>query len=1179
MVGREIMKLESVSLADKYELQEGRVYMTGTQALIRLPLMQRQRDLAAGLNTAGFISGYRGSPLGAVDQQLWSARKYLEENQIQFQPGVNEELAATTVWGSQQSQLFNDSEVDGIFGMWYGKGPGVDRTGDVFKHANAAGTSKHGGVLVLAGDDHNCKSSTLPHQTEYAFMDACIPVLYPAGVQEFLDLGVHGIEMSRFSGCWTAFKVLADNIETSASVYVSPDRIKPIIPTDFEMPEGGLNIRIPHTPLEQEHLLHKYKLYAALAYCKANKLNKTMVESPKRRLGIITAGKTYLDVRQALEDLQITEEYAKEIGISIYKVGMVWPLERDGIREFAEGHEEIIVIEEKRALLENQIKEQLYNWNEAVRPRVVGKFDENQEWILPSTSDLTPARIARVIVDRLRKMKGGTTSEMESHFGNRLAFLDDKEKELNKRTASVTRIPYFCSGCPHNTSTKVPEGSRALAGIGCHYMASWMDRETHTFTQMGGEGTPWIGQAKFSKTKHVFANLGDGTYFHSGILAVRQSIAAGVNITYKILYNDAVAMTGGQPIDGVITSGDIAHQVKAEGAKKVVVVTDEPEKYTVPGFFPAGTEIFHRHDLDHVQKMLRDIEGVTVMVYDQTCASEKRRRRKRGTYPDPAKRAFINEAVCEGCGDCGEVSNCVSVTPKETAFGRKRVIDQSGCNKDFSCVDGFCPSFVTVHGGKPRKGKGASDGAVAKAGVSDIFETLPAPKIPVIEDPYGILITGVGGTGVVTIGALLGMAAHLEGKGCSVLDMAGLAQKGGSVTSHIQIANTPEDINAVRIAAGGAKLVLGCDMITASNFDAMSKTERDHTKAIINTHESVTGEFTKNADFTIPTSEIKNIISDGVGKKNAHFVEATAIATALMGDSIASNMFMLGYAFQNGFIPVSEEAIIRAIELNGVAIKANQKAFLWGRRAAHNLDAIKKIIGERKADPRATQKAFPQTAEEIIAHRMADLTAYQNSKYANMYEGFVRKVQKAEKSVIGNITEELTVAVAKYLYKLMAYKDEYEVARLYTDGRFMKQLNEAFEGDFKVKIHLAPPSTAEVDPNTGKPKKREYGPWMLNVMKVLPLFKGLRGTKLDPFGRNEERKIERRLIKEYQDMLDMIVSNLNKDNHATAVALATLPEHIRGYGHVKDKHLADVEANKQVLLAQFKNPSPAIAAE
>ena len=975
------MKLASVSLEDKYTLQSGRIFTTGIQALVRLPLMQRQRDKAAGLNTAGFISGYRGSPLGGVDQQLWKARKYLEENDIQFQPGVNEDLAATAVWGSQQSQLFNDSTVDGIFGMWYGKAPGVDRTGDVFKHGNAAGSSKHGGVLLLSGDDHTCKSSTLPSQTEYAFMDAMIPVLAPAGVQEYLDLGIHGIALSRYSGCWVAFKTLAETVETSASVYVDPHRVQITEPTDFEMPEGGLNIRYPFKPLEQEEMLHKYRLYAALAYARANNLNKTIIDGPKRRIGIVTTGKSYLDVRQALEDLQISEEYAKEIGISIYKVGMVWPLERDGIREFAEGLEEIIVIEEKRALIENQLKEQLYNWRADVRPRVVGKFSETGDWILPSTDELTPARIARVLVDRLRNLRDGTTSEMESHFGNRLGFLESKEKQLSKRSASMTRMPFFCSGCPHNSSTKIPEGSRALAGIGCHYMVQWMDRDTNTFTQMGGEGVTWVGQSKFSKTKHVFTNLGDGTYFHSGLLAIRQAVSAGVNITYKILYNDAVAMTGGQPFDGPLTPWDIANQVHAEGVVKIVVVTDEPDKYASTDLFPPQTKIYHRRELDRVQKFLREIEGTSVLIYDQTCAAEKRRRRKRGQFPDPAKRAFINEAVCEGCGDCGETSNCVSIEPKETEFGRKRQIEQSSCNKDYSCVDGFCPSFVTVHGGKLKKGSGAAEGAAQKAGVADTFEILPDPKLPSLSEPYGILLTGVGGTGVVTIGALLGMAAHLENKGISILDMAGLAQKGGAVASHIRIAANPEDINAVRIAAGGANLLLGCDMVVSAGDDIMAKTDRELTRAVINTQETLTGEFTSNPDLQFPTQELHEIISDGVGKENAHFIEATKLATALMGDTIATNMFMLGYAFQKGYIPISEDAILEAIRLNGVAIDNNQRSFLWGRRAAHDIQAVRKIIdtGEKKTE---APVAGEISLDDLIAKRIDHLTGYQNAAYA-----------------------------------------------------------------------------------------------------------------------------------------------------------------------------------------------------
>ncbi|RED54021.1 indolepyruvate ferredoxin oxidoreductase family protein [Aestuariispira insulae] len=1168
------MKLTSVSLEDKYTLESGRIFTTGIQALVRLPLMQRARDIKAGLNTAGFISGYRGSPLGGVDQQLWKARKYLEEKNILFQPGINEDLAATAVWGSQQSQLFNDSEVDGIFGIWYGKAPGVDRTGDVFKHGNAAGSSKHGGVLVLAGDDHTCKSSTLPSQTEYAFMDAMMPVLAPAGVQEYLDMGIHGIALSRYSGLWIAFKTLAETVETSASVYVDPHRLQITMPTDFEMPEGGLNIRYPFPPLEQEQMLHKYRLYAALAYARANKLNQTVIDGPNRRLGIVTTGKSYLDVRQALEDLQISEEYAKEIGISVYKVGMVWPLEREGIRKFAEGLEEIIVVEEKRAVIENQLKEQLYNWREDVRPRVVGKFSEKGEWILPSADELTPARIARVLVDRLRGMKDGTTAEMESHFGNRLGFLESKEQQLSKRSASISRLPFFCSGCPHNTSTKVPEGSRALAGIGCHYMVQWMDRDTNTFTQMGGEGVTWVGQANFSKTKHVFANLGDGTYFHSGLLAIRQAVSAKVNITYKILYNDAVAMTGGQPFDGPLTPWDIARQVHAEGISKLVVVTDEPEKYGSGDLFPPQTTIHHRRELEKIQKDLREVPGTSILIYDQTCAAEKRRRRKRGQFPDPAKRAFINDAVCEGCGDCGEVSNCVSIEPKETEFGRKRKIDQSSCNKDYSCVDGFCPSFVTVHGGKPRKGSGAAQGAADKAGVTDVFETLPDPVLPKLSKPYGIMLTGVGGTGVVTIGAILGMAAHLENKGISILDMAGLAQKGGAVASHIRIAANPEDINAVRLAAGGANLLLGCDMVVSAGFDAMAKTDREFTKAVINTHEVLTGAFTTNPDMKYPGQELREIITDGVGSENTHFVAGTELATALMGDTIATNMFMLGYAYQKGFIPVSEEAITEAVKLNGVAVDSNLRAFLWGRRAAHDQEAVRKIIAVGKKPKTVIAKA--DSLEEIVDRRVAELTEYQNAAYAKRYAGLVERVKEAETKLRPN-SDILAKAVARYYFKLMAYKDEYEVARLFTKPEFMEQVKEAFEGDFKLRFHLAAPLLAERDPNTGAPVKREYGAWMLGAMKILAKLKGLRGTAFDIFGYTQERRHERQLIDSYEQTITKLLDHLKRDNIDLAAEIAALPEQIRGFGHVKERHIQDVKANEEALMARFLNPEKNIA--
>ncbi len=920
------MALKAVTLDDKYVLDRGRVYLTGTQALVRLPLLQRQRDVAAGLNTGCFISGYRGSPLGGLDQALWSARRFIENNHIRFQPAINEELGATAIWGSQQLGLFPGAKYDGVFAMWYAKGPGVDRSGDALKHGNAAGSAPHGGVLLLAGDDHTCKSSTLAHQSEYAFMDASIPVLNPSGVQDILDLGLYGWAMSRYSGCWIAFKTIAETVDSSASVEIAPERTRIVLPEDFEMPPGGLNIRWPDQPLEQEYRLHKYKLYAALAFARANRLDRIVIDSPYPRFGIVTTGKSYLDVRQALDDLGIDEAHAAEIGIRLYKVTMSWPLEREGIRHFAEGLEEILVVEEKRAVIENQFKEQLYNWRENVRPRVIGKFDENRNWILPSNGELTPAQIARVIAQRIARF------HTSPRIQERLAFLEAKERQLGGNVVPFARTPYFCSGCPHNTSTKVPEGSRALAGIGCHYLAQFMDRSTATFTQMGGEGVPWIGQAPFTETPHVFANLGDGTYTHSGVLAIRAAIAAKVNITYKLLFNDAVAMTGGQPSDTGLTPQILTRQLAAEGVGRIVVVTDEPDKYPPGVDFAAGVAVRHRDDLDEVQRDLRQIPGVTAIVYDQTCAAEKRRRRKRGRFPDPAKRVFINDLVCEGCGDCSKTSNCLSVVPVETEFGRKRAIDQSSCNKDYSCVEGFCPSFVTVHGGGLKKGRA---GALGASGLGeDGLAVLPEPAHPALDEPYGILVTGVGGTGVVTIGALLGMAAHLEGKGCTILDMTGLAQKGGAVYSHVRIAREPGEIHAVRIAAGNARLLLGCDLVVSASADALSKLEPGHSRAVVNSHEIITGDFTRNPDLVFPTGALERGIAEAAGPENTEFVDATRLATGLFGDSIASNLFMLGYAYQRGLVPLSAAAIERAIGLNGVAVEFNLGAFRWGRRAA-----------------------------------------------------------------------------------------------------------------------------------------------------------------------------------------------------------------------------------------------------
>ncbi len=1151
-------RLASVTLDDKYTAHEGRVYLNGMQALTRLTIMQRQRDAAAGLNTAGYVTGYRGSPLGGLDQAMMAARKHLGEHQIKFQPGVNEDLAATAVWGTQQLDLFGDNKYDGVFSMWYGKGPGVDRCGDVFRHGNLAGAAKHGGVLVLAGDDHTSKSSTTAHQTEYAFMDYGIPVLNPANIQEFLDYGLYGWAASRYSGCWIAMKVVADNCDSTASVYVDPDRVSIKIPEDYAMPEGGLNIRMPSSQfatiqaLEQEMLLHKYKLYAALAFCRANKLNKVMIDGPNRRFGIVTCGKTYMDVRQALDDLGIDDDYAKRIGLSLYKVGMTWPLEREGVRHFAEGLEEILVVEEKRALMENQLKEQLYNWKESVRPKVVGKFDESGEWILPSADELTPARIARVIAKRIARFHTSPAIE------DRLKFLEAKEKGLTGYKPAIRRVAYFCSGCPHNTSTKVPEGSRALAGIGCHIMASWMDRGTETFTQMGGEGATWIGQAPFSKTAHVFQNLGDGTYYHSGLLAIRAAVASGANITYKILFNDAVAMTGGQPVDGPLTVPMMAQQLTAEALSKITVVTDRPEIYRGVDL-PDGVSVHHRDELDAIQREMREIKGVTAIIYDQTCAAEKRRRRKRGLMEDPAKRVFINEEVCEGCGDCSKASNCLSVIPLETAMGRKRAIDQSSCNKDYSCLNGFCPSFVTIEGGKLKK----------PAPTMPVGEVLPEPTLPALKDPFNILVTGIGGTGVVTIGALLGMAAHLESKGCSIMDMTGLAQKGGAVFSHIRIASRPEDIHAVRVAAGNADLLLGCDVVVAATYDSLAKGRVGHSRAIVNSHETITADFTRDPDWRFPGQTLRSAIEAAVGPGAAEFVDATNLATALIGDSIATNLFMLGFAYQRGLIPVSAAAIEQAIDLNRTAAKENKLAFQWGRRAAIDLAGVQKAAEKMSAAARQ----IPQTLDEIVAHRTGHLTRYQNAAYAGRYRALVDKVIAAERAAMPG-SQALSIAVAKYYAKLLAYKDEYEVARLHVDPLFRERIAAQFEGDYALHFHLAPPAVSHADPVTGRIKKKQFGPWMMTAFGVLARLKWLRGTALDPFARSQDRKLERRLIGEYEALVAEVLAGLSAENHATAVALAALPEQIRGYGHIKEGNVASVRKRQEELLAAFRSPSP-----
>ena len=1155
------------TLEHKYTRAEGRIYLSGVQALVRLPLMQQMRDRAAGLNTAGFISGYRGSPLGGFDLELWKAKKHLAASAIHFTPGLNEDLGATMVWGSQQTNLFAGAKYDGVFAMWYGKGPGVDRCGDVFKHGNAAGTSAYGGVLALAADDHACRSSTLPHGSELEFVSAMMPVLNPAGVQDILDMGLLGWAMSRFTGRWVGFKTIAETVESSASVNVNPHQLDILLPEDFVLPAGGLNIRWPDPPLDQEMRLHQYAVQAAVAFARANHIDKIVFDSPKARLGIVTTGKSYLDVLQALEYLGIDHRAAEDIGIRVYKVGMTWPLEPIGIQDFARGLEDIIVVEEKRSFIESQMKEQMYNWDRTTRPSVVGKYDESGEWILPSTNELTPARIARVIAKRLARF---FTSD---HISERLHWIAAKEQELALPRPVFPRPAHYCSGCPHNTSTVVPEGSRALGGIGCHYMVTWMDRKTDTFTHMGGEGVTWSGQAPFTDEKHVFQNLGDGTYFHSGSLAIRQSVAAKVNITYKILYNDAVAMTGGQPVDGTLSVPAIAHQVRSEGVQTIVVLSDDIEKWSKPEIFPNGVEFFDRDELDAQQKRLREVPGTTVIIFDQTCAAEKRRRRKRGKMVDPAKRTMINAAVCEGCGDCGVVSNCVSVLPLETEFGRKREIDQSNCNKDFSCVKGFCPSFVTVHGGGLRKKKAS--------GAKLDFAALPMPVFKSdLAEPWNILITGVGGTGVVTIGALIGMAAHLEHKGGSVLDQTGLAQKGGAVTTHVRIARSPSDINAVRIAAGEADLVLGCDMVVVNDYWALSKIRADRSHVVLNSYEAMPGSFTRNTDLQFPAKDIIAAIKTALGERDPMVIDASELALALMGDAIATNLFVLGFAWQQGLVPISFEALMRAVELNGAAIEMNKQAFAWGRMAAHDLDAVQRAAGLKAAPtidvlPSATAAAFfgdgklSHSLDEAVTLRAKFLTEYQDATYAAQYSAFVTKVRGVEQQRTPGLTG-LSEAVARYAFKLMAYKDEYEVARLYTSGDFEQRLRKTFDGDFTVKFNLAPPLFSKKN-HDGHLVKAEYGPWVFTAFKLLKRLKFLRGGAFDVFGKTAERRMERQLIVDYRNTIDELLTNLTLGKHALAVEIARLPEQIRGYGHVKEGNVAKVRAKWSELIAHWRD--------
>jgi len=1129
------MELRPVTLADRYDLTASPVLVSGIQAMVRACLMQHARDVAAGLDTGGYVTGYRGSPLGGVDAAFHGAQGALGKAGVTFHPGLNEDLAATALWGTQQAELRGEGRHDGVFGLWYGKGPGVDRTGDVFRHANLAGTARHGGVLAAMGDDHTCESSTTCHQSEMAMMDAMIPILAPAGVQELVDYMITGWAMSRYSGLWVGIKSLKDTVESTAVIDGNPHRLSLVTPTDFAMPEGGLNIRLGDTPQMQEARLHDHKRFAAQAFARANGLDRVVLNEGKARIGIVATGKAWLDTLHALSRLGIGEEEARALGITAYKVGLVWPLEPQGLIRWARGLDLVIVVEEKRAVIETQVKEVLYNL--PGRPRVVGWKDEAGEVLFSVKLDLDPVSVGRGLARALI----GEGVEHAPLSGGLTRF---EEMAAETQPLLAERKPWFCAGCPHNSSTVIPEGSRAYAGIGCHYMVQWMDRTTEGFTHMGGEGANWIGEAPFSTREHIFQNMGDGTYNHSGLMAIRAAVGAGVNITFKILYNDAVAMTGGQKMDGGLTASQIALETLAAGVARVVAVVDEKE--ATPRM-PSSVAVFPREALMSVQKELAETPGTTVLLYIQTCAAEKRRRRKRGTFPDPDERVFINPNVCEGCGDCGLKSNCVAILPLETPLGRKRQIDQSACNKDFSCLQGFCPSFVTVRGAKPK----------ARAAEDFTLPEMPTPQIPEVTRPWNVLITGVGGTGVVTIGALLSMAAHLEGKGASEMQMAGLAQKGGAVAIHCRIAARPSDISAIRIAAGEADAIIGGDLVVAASPKVLGAVAQGRTAAVLNTHEITTGAFTRDADFSLPGEAMRRAVERKVGAERLATLDATRLAERLMGDAIYANVMLLGAAWQQGLVPLSRAAIVRAIELNGAAVKGNMRAFGLGRWAVAHPEEAAKALGPAGAPA--------ETLEDKIERRAEHLRGFQGRGLAKRYRRMVEKARDAG-------GDDLAEAVALGYAKLLAYKDEYEVARLHVET-LRPALEEAFDDVERIELHLAPPLFARKDAD-GHPVKARYGPWMLGAMRLLRHGKMLRGTPFDIFGWSSERRAERRAIRDYRRVMKEVIGAVTPETLATACAIAELPLEIRGFGHVKAANAARAAERQEALLAEFRAAAP-----
>jgi indolepyruvate ferredoxin oxidoreductase len=1142
----------TATLDDKYTIEEGWAFMTGTQALVRLPVQQRLRDRARGFNTAGYISGYRGSPLGQYDQALWQAAKLLEQHDIVFRPGLNEELAATAVSGSQYVGLLQGRRVDGVFSIWYGKAPGVDRAADALRHGNWAGTGPLGGVLALAGDDHGAKSSSIACYSDQVFESLGMPLLYPSSTQEVLDLGLHGIAMSRFSGLWAGFKCVTDVIEAGSPVYVGPDSPEIVLPDDFVAPEGGLSIR-PYelTLLPQEERIYHHRIYAALAYARANRLNRIVHSAPDARIGIVSAGKAFQDVEQALARLGLDDAGIRQQGLRVLRVGMTWPLDPEIVAEFARGLQTVIVVEEKRPLLENQLRSILYGTANA--PRLVGKLADQhlfsagpRSFVFPNFGEIDPTMVMKAIVDAVTQL------DPQSRLAERLP-----APVAAPAIVGAARTPSFCSGCPHNRSTKLPEGSRGLAGIGCHGMAVMLDPKNYqSISQMGGEGMHWLGQQPFTTEPHVFANLGDGTYAHSGLLAVRQAVAAKVPITYKILYNGFVSMTGGQPVESGQSVDQIVHALYAEGVRKLAVVTDEPAKYSGVAL-PPGVLVHERSHLDVVQREFRTWPDVSVIVYDQACATERRRLRKKGEWSDPAVRPFINSAVCEGCGDCGRVSTCLSIEPLDTEFGRKRRINHSSCNKDLTCIEGFCPSFVTVQGGKPRQGSQV-DGSDAR------FANLPEPTLPSASEAFNILVCGIGGTGVVTIGKVLAMAAHLDGLHCTSLDVMGMAQKYGAVLSHVRIATAPEQLHATRIGAGETDALIGCDLIVATGDEALRTFGTGRTRAVVCSDLITTAEFPRNPDWRIDANALQGRMRAVVGEDAATFLEGQRLATSLLGDAIGANMFMVGMAWQKGMIPLTLAAIERAIELNGVSVAMNRRAFDWGRRAAHLPQAVEALAAGTQGP--AQSAPAPRTLDELIEHRRHQLVEYRNEAYARRYTEFVAKVRAAESRLGGG--DSLTTAVATQYYRLLAVKDEWEVARLYSRPEFRQQLSQAFEGDYKLSFHLGAWPFAKRDPVTGQMGKAQVGGWMMGAFGVMSRLRFLRGTMLDPFRGSAERQLDRHWLEQYERDIEAQLATLDQASHGRAVEIAAVPERVRGFGHVREANAKLAQAERDRLVAQ-----------